>query len=78
MIRFAPVNKDVELKTCDEFRASALQLFYLCRDSEEAEDVGVSSSGSRQCTVTLQRAFKAILSNLVSSASELVAQMTEG
>lgn len=48
------------------------------RDSEEAEDVGVSSSGSRQCTVTLQRAFKAILSNLVSSASELVAQMTEG
>lgn len=55
--------------------------YFMClysRDSEEAEDVGVSSSGSRQCTVTLQRAFKAILSNLVSSASELVAQMTEG
>lgn len=47
------------------------------RDSEEAEEVGVSSSESRWGRVAVQRAIKATLGNLFSSEFELLTQMTE-
>lgn len=47
------------------------------RDSEEAEEVSVSSSARRKGGLTVQSAIEAILSNLLSPASELVPLMTE-
>lgn len=47
------------------------------RDSEEAEEVSVSSSARRKGGLTVQSAIVAILSNLLSPASELVPLMTE-
>lgn len=64
------------------FSAAAISWALACisadnRDSEEAEEVSVSSSARRKGGLTVQSAIVAILSNLLSPASELVPLMTE-